>query len=331
MKTKITLWVGSILGGALMVYLLSAFGGPALGVLRQSTSVIGVLFFLAALSATILCLSWRWGYLIRGLVPSSSLAMLTLMRSAGHSLAVLIPSGKLGGDPLRAWLATRQAVPAAESVASVAADRTLETLSSAPFSVLFALLLLQHGVPELDRALITIVIGIVIFVVLVVVASRALLNGRGIVSELVRRIVSDASSRRSFRIGLIEDAEAAATRLLDQRSRLAAAFGVGLIANGLVIVEFWALLTAFGLPHDLIAVVAAIFATGAAHTLPIPAGVGVLEGAQIWIFGILGYPMEVGFAVGLAVRLRDVLWMLPGVAYMIFGALRASVSETSKA
>jgi len=330
-KTKITLWVGSILGGALLLYLLSAFGGPALGVLRQSTSVGGLLFFLAALAATILCLSWRWGFLIRGLVPFSSLTMLTLIRSAGHSLAVLIPSGKLGGDPLRAWLATRRGVPAAESVASVAADRTLETLSSAPFSVLFALLLLQHGVPELDRALITIVIGIVIFVVLVLVASRALLRGRGIVSELVRRIVSDASSRRSFRIDLIEDAEAAAVRLLDQRPRLAAAFGVGLIANVLVIAEFWALLVAFGLPHDLIAVVAAIFATGAAHTLPIPAGVGVLEGAQIWIFGILGYPTEIGFAVGLAVRLRDVLWMVPGLAYMLFGAMRASVSETSEA
>ena len=53
--------------------------------------------------------------------------------------------------------------------------------------------------------------------------------------------------------------------------------------------------------------------------LPIPAGVGVLEGAQVWIFQMLGYPTEVGLAVGLAVRLRELLWMAPGVVYLLAG------------
>ena len=72
--------------------------------------------------------------------------------------------------------------------------------------------------------------------------------------------------------------------------------------------------------------VAAIFATGAAHMLPIPAGIGVLEGANMWLFQMLGYPTEVGLAVGLAARLRELIWMLPGVAFLLAGSLRSTLS-----
>lgn len=105
------------------------------------------------------------------------------------------------------------------------------------------------------------------------------------------------------------------------RRRLIVAFGVGLLANLLVILEFALLLKAFGLPSDTTAVVAAIFATGAAHMLPVPAGVGVLEGAQVWIFHMLGYSAEVGLAVGLAVRVRELLWMAPGIVYLLLGSI----------
>lgn len=318
------------MGSALLLWMLHAYGTPAVAVLRSQTSGPGLLVFALAVASTIGCLSYRWRYLLQGLSPAPPLLALALQRSAGHSLAVLIPSGKLGGDPLRAWLAARRGVSGGDAVASVAADRTLETISSAPFSILFALLLLQHGVPELDHALITILIGTAVLLVGVGLAARALRRGRGIVSELVRRIAPESPNRPSSRIEAIEAAEVATATLIGQRSRLAVAFAIGIAANLLVVFEFWALLGAFGLPHDSVAVVAAIFATGAAHLLPIPAGVGVLEGAQVWLFGILGHPMEVGLAVGLAVRCRELLWMIPGLAYMLAASVHASRSEASE-
>jgi hypothetical protein len=56
----------------------------------------------------------------------------------------------------------------------------------------------------------------------------------------------------------------------------------------------------------------------------VPAGVGVLEGAQMVLFGALGHPAEVGLAVGLVVRLRELVWILPGIVYLTGrGVLRA--------
>ena len=77
--------------------------------------------------------------------------------------------------------------------------------------------------------------------------------------------------------------------------------------------------------YETTTVIAAIFATGAAHMFPVPAGIGVLEGGQVWLFGMLGYPADVGLAVGLAVRLRELLWMLPGVLYLGGRYVRSSL------
>jgi len=44
--------------------------------------------------------------------------------------------------------------------------------------------------------------------------------------------------------------------------------------------------------------------------------VGVLEGAMLWLFTELGHPPEVGLAVGLVARLREVVWVLPGLLYL---------------
>src|SRR5438094_312100 len=112
-------------------------------------------------------------------------------------------------------------------------------------------------------------------------------------------------------------AEEEAARLIAQPRRIARAFALGLLANLLVLAEYALLLAAFGLPSGPVAVVAAVFATGAAHSLPVPAAVGALEGAELWLFGMLGHPPAVGLAVGLAVRLREVAWIVPGILYLM--------------
>jgi uncharacterized membrane protein YbhN (UPF0104 family) len=118
-------------------------------------------------------------------------------------------------------------------------------------------------------------------------------------------------------MAVLGEAEERAQHLVAQPPLMATAFVFGLLINMGVLLEYKLLLAAFGLPSHLIAVIAAIFATGAAHSMPVPAGVGGLEGGQIAIFAALGYPAEVGLAVALAVRLRELLWLVPGLVYLM--------------
>ena len=68
-----------------------------------------------------------------------------------------------------------------------------------------------------------------------------------------------------------------------------------------------------------------------APMIPIPAGIGVLEGATLWLFQLLGYSADVGLAVGLAARLRELIWMLPGVTYLLAHSLNSSLGKVREA
>jgi uncharacterized protein (TIRG00374 family) len=327
MRTFAVLAANFALGAAMLGWILVRLGIPAFETLGAGASGRLLAAFVAAVAATVLALAWRWRYVLAGVHASARLLSLALQRSASHALAVLVPSGKVGGDPLRAWLAVRDGVPPADAIASVAADRTLEIGATAPFSVIFAVLLLQHGVPELERAIVTLLVGTLGLGVGVGWAVRRLRSGAGLVTALVRGTRLDRFRIVQGRANLLETSEASLSRLASQPRRMLLAFAVGLAANLLVVAEFALLLAAFDLPRDPLAVVAAVFATGAAHMLPVPGGVGVLEGAQIWLFGMLGYPAHVGLAVGLAARLRDLVWMLPGIAYGLARGASALVAR----
>jgi len=321
-RTKLITVVNLVIGAGLLAFVLSRYGAPALSALGAAPSLPLLAGFLATAFATLICLSGRWRYVLSGLCASPSLVHLTLYRSAAHCLAVLVPSGKLGGDPLRVWLASRVGVEPGKSIASVAVDRTLELASNAPFSILFGFLLLQHGIPQLERVLITVSVATLGLAAGILVAVRRLRRGAGLVTPLVSSMRLDRFRLIDRRLDVVADSDASAARLVEQPGRMFGAFSAGLGANLLVIGEFVLLLSAFGLPTEPIAVVAAIFATGAAHMLPIPAGIGVLEGATMWLFELLGYPSEVGLAVGLAARLRELIWMLPGVTYFLLRSFR---------
>ncbi len=327
MRASIIFGVNLLVGAVLLGWVLHAFGGPALEVLAANPSAPLLAAFALAVAVTITSLAWRWRLLLAGLGPPVSLLTLALYRSAGHSVAVLVPSGKVGGDPLRAWLVARSRIAPADAISSVAVDRTLEIGSSAPFSILFATLLVQHGIPELERALVTVVIGATGLAAGVVIALRRLRRGAGLVTALVRGTRLDRLPIVEGQMDVLAAAEDAALRLASNPRRMFAAFATGLVSNLLVIAEFVLLFAAFDLPSTPTTIVAAIFATGAAHMLPIPAGVGVLEGAQVWLFGMLGYPTDVGLAVGLAVRLREIFWMLPGLIYLMGRSLGSSLAR----
>jgi len=330
LKSRWLLAATFVAGSAGLAFFLYRYGEGTLELLGRDFSPGLLSAFFVTGAATLGCLAWRWRFLLGALARSPSLGVMTLYRSAAHGFAILIPSGKVGGDPFRIWLVARGRVGAGDAIASVAVDRTLEIAATAPFSLGFAAILLQQGVPRVAEAMTTVAVATVGLLVGIGFAVRRLRRGSGLVTALVANTRIDRFEFVGSRVQVLEDAERGAKRLSGDLVRLRTAFAAGLLANGLVIAEFALLLAAFGLPSDPVAVVAALFATGAAHLLPVPGGVGVLEGAQVWIFTTLGYPVEIGLAVGLVARLRELLWMLPGLVYAFFLWLHAFRSRAKR-
>jgi uncharacterized membrane protein YbhN (UPF0104 family) len=326
-RTLIILGTNFVVGTAALVYVLDRFGAPALALLTTRPHGVLLAVFPLVVAAAFVCYALRWRILLDGLGAARRLGPLTAYRAAGQSLSSLIPSGKLGGEPVRALLLTRAGVPGPPAIASVAVDRTLEMATAAPFACFYAAVLLQRGVPELEGAFVTVALGAAGLAVGILLMVRRLRRGAGLVTAVARSTGLDRLRLVQGQMVALAEAEAAAARLIAQPRRIARGVGAGAVANLLVMVEYYVLLSAFGLPATPLAVVAAIFASGAAHSIPVPAAVGALEGAQLWMFTILGHPPEVGLAIGLAVRLREVMWVLPGLVYLVGHGLAAPLAR----
>lgn len=300
-----------------LVWVLWDKGGAALALLTVDPSwgLFGA--FLAVVVGLWAGATWRWRIVLGGVCRSPGIAGLMWYRLAGQSVSMLIPSGKLGGEPVRGYLLVRDGVAAPDAMASVAIDRVLDMGAGTVFTMLFATLLLRAGMPSLEGTLEGVVLAASAVLAGIWLTIRRLHGGRGVVTAMARRTRLDRWGVVGRRMVVLGEAEERAQRLVAQPPLMATAFALGLLINMGVLLEYKLLLAAFGLPSHLVAVIAAIFATGAAHSMPVPAGVGVLEGGQIAIFAALGYPAEVGLAVALAVRLRELLWLVPGLVYLV--------------
>ena len=148
MKTAFVLGVNLVLGVGGLVFALREFGAPAVQLLRQDSSPLPLLGFVVVMAASVGVFTRRWALLLRTLGARIATTRLVRYRLAGQSLSQLVPSGRLGGDPLRAWLLVQDRVGGAPAIASVAVDRTLEWGAGMIFACVFASILLQRGVPR---------------------------------------------------------------------------------------------------------------------------------------------------------------------------------------
>src|SRR5262249_48773463 len=88
--------------------------------------------FAVALVSGMVLEAWRWAILLAGLDVRAPLASLVAYRAAGHTIAGLIPSARMGGEPLRVYLLARAGVGTARAIATVGIDRTVEVGVGAP-------------------------------------------------------------------------------------------------------------------------------------------------------------------------------------------------------
>jgi uncharacterized protein (TIRG00374 family) len=324
-RRHVFLALNLVLGLGGLGWMLRHFGHDALSLLsgRHSPGLLAA--FVATVMAAIVASALRWRILLRALDLRPGFLHLCAYRAASQSLSAVLPGGRLGGEPLRAWWAIASGVPAPAAITTVVVDRTLEMATGLACVVAFALVLMQRDLPGIGQTVGGALVGVGSLVAALAIGTRRLRSG-GLLAPFVRTLGLTRPAIAQH-VGVIAESEEAARRLLARPMALAIALGVGLLADLLTLVQYKCLLAAFGLPSSLVAVVGAVFASGAARTLPVPGAVGTVEAAELWMFGLLGYPPEVGVAVGLVIRLRDLAWAAPGFVVLIVRTLRPATSD----
>jgi uncharacterized protein (TIRG00374 family) len=250
-----------------------------------------------------------------------------LITMAGLAASRIFAAGGAGGLVLQAW-ALRQAGMAKREVA----DKTISFLVLTYFPYAAAVVLcglgLRLGIFPGEAPITMTLIPAIISVILMVLTSLILL----VPTDLQRRL--DGFAKRTGTLGRVTTKLAtipAATSaglhdaISHIRSKNPALLGAVLFW-AFQIAVLWAAFHAFGAPPPLAVLVQAFFVGMLGNLLPIPGGVGGVEGGMIGAFAAFG--VDAGLAVVAVLVFRAfTFWLplLPGV--IAFFRLRAKVDE----
>lgn len=311
--------VSLVVGIAALGILFAFFGAQDAteALARLSPKFLGLYLLLACLVR--LGFSLRWFVVARTFGKTPDFRPFVAARLAGDATSALIPTGSVGGDPLRIGLLYGGGVGGARASAGVALDRTMELIGNTVCAVTYVSVFFysqtafshsQTG-ESLNLAMLT----LPLLLILIALAIPLVLLAFGIqpVSILLpRRLGRWPRGQRILEIiGRIENELMAFVR---QRPwLLLGGILASLAIEGLVIGEYHAMLAAFGIRMDLPTLLMMLVTVGLVRVVPVPAGLGALEVGQVTLLAAAQGRADLGFLVGLIMRLHETLWMALGL------------------
>jgi putative membrane protein len=237
------------------------------------------------------------------------------MRWIGESISTLVPSAAVGGDVVRARLATITGVPLSISAASVIVDLTLGIFMQAGFTLLgLALLVNVTGQRNLiGPTLLGIVVALLAF------GGFYLAQRLGMFRFLGRIISRLASSPEWSSLG--ESGETLDRTIHSLYARRRGVLVCCLLTILSLLVgsgEVWLAMWVIDLPDRSVTLANALIFQSMALTVraaafPVPGGLGVQEGGYLAIGHLLGIPGESAFALSLIARARELGIGIPGL------------------
>ena len=249
---------------------------------------------------TMACFGLPWWLILRSFGQRVSLWTLILYRIAGFGWSYFIPGPFIGGEPLQVLALRRANVPMSVAVASVALDRVLEWLVNLGVMLIGLGILSQLvALPLALRSLtMVVVVGVLAAMLLYMVAA---FTGRKPLTQLLPRLPRlSVTIVYTIRDAELRLAEVGLPSLLGPVLMVA-------LSWLLVLLDYWLLMALLGLRLSLWQLLAAITVNRVAFLVPIPAGLGAVEGSQILVMHLLGLDVSIGLAHSLLSRVRDML------------------------
>jgi putative membrane protein len=303
--------VAALLAGIVAaVYLVWKIGFDAVlgAVARAGFGGLAILCLYALLVFVSLALSWHFLLPPAHRRPVSELYIARLVRD---SIAEISPFSPVGGMVAAARLMILKGMTASYAAASVAADATTEAMAQVVFLAFglgWGFTQFQHlqGAGPLTEAMIAVLLLAVPGIALLIFLQK---KGAGFAEKIAARFFPQVKEGVSFRAA-IED-------LYDSPSRLAISASFHLLswvgAGG----GTWIAFQLVGGQISLLNAIAleALLSTIRSIAAFVPAAIGVQEAGYAMLAPLFGLPAEMGLAVSLLKRAREIVLGVPALLY----------------
>jgi putative membrane protein len=310
-KVKVAVYLFGFAGAALFTALLIRQGVSAVGlaVAAAGWAIAAIAAYHLIVPVFLDAVAW---WVLFPAADRPSLGKLFWMRWVGESVSTLVPSAAVGGDIVRARLATIDGAPLAMSAATVLVDITLGVFTQAAFTMLGLVLLVD-------------VTGQKSFVgptLLGTLAGIAAVGGFYFVQRMgmfrfLAVIISKLASSDEWNSLVAGGATLDQTirDLYGRKRALLACCAVTIVSLIGGSGEIWIALHALGLHATLInaVILQSMALTIRSVAFPVPGGIGVQEGGYLVVGNLLGIPGDAAFALSLIARVRELTLGIPGL------------------
>lgn len=255
---------------------------------------------------------WRWAMHER--FSKTPLFRLAGIRVAGETFNSLLPSGYVGGEPLKAKLLARE-MPFAEATSSVLIAKAAQSIGLVLFVGIGLTLGTRQGHAGATQrstliSLFILSLGIGLFTLLLTRRSFSRLG------RWLHRVTKNAwLQRQEDRLVALDDSIGTFYREGKQRFLVSVAWHLAGWLSGAMEVAIIFFLLGHPIPWQSAWFIGAMAQLAAIIGLLVPAGVGLYEGGHYMAASMLGLPPALGLSVSLIRRVREVFWDALGLYF----------------
>ncbi|MGE0387453.1 MAG: lysylphosphatidylglycerol synthase domain-containing protein [Gammaproteobacteria bacterium] len=301
--------LAGLIGLAVATFLIARHGMTVLSA-AASLGWTGLAAVLAAhlVQVTLSAAGWRAALSPLAGVPLRSMVYARWVRESVNSL---LPVAQVGGDVVGARLLVLRGVAVDASGAGVAVDLSMEVVTQVVFTVIGLALALAsgHRGPVIEAA----GIGLVVFAIAVAgfLASQHL----GLFRLLERFVDWLLSQWPDFRGRALEGLHEGVQRIYARRSALLQCSGLHLLSWLVGGIEVWLSLKFIGAPIGLAEalIIESLIQAVRSAAFFVPGALGVQEGGLAVFVTLFGLPPDIGLALSLVKRMRELALGLPGL------------------
>jgi putative membrane protein len=245
-----------------------------------------------------------------------------LTRWAGESANSLMPGGQIGGPVLMVRHLNQRGMPLEDAAAAITVSTTLQTFGQITFALLGVALLGAQATHISHNTLRTSAL-VASGVLALQVGGFYLLQRRGLFGRLMRT-ANRFSGKRDWSqwLNQAHAIDAAVQVTYARAGPVAMSFSLSLAGWLVGTGEVYFILLLLGHPVSWSAALL-LESLGQAirgAAFAIPGALGVQEGGYLLLAPLAGLPPDVGLALSLAKRAREILLGLPGLLYLHFAA-----------
>ena len=310
--------IGLLAVGVIILIAMVIFIGPDMIISALQTANVNFVLLAIGVQFVILTL-WnkRWSIICDCLeIPHGQLSLFA-MTIIGLAINDLTPSGRSGGEPVRAYLLSKSSSEDFKrTFASVMGDKLFDTfpfMVLAIFAIAYLMMYLHLGQTLFTLLLVALILFVLalVFIIFVCVNEEAGLNIIYWVFRQARRFTSkDLDKYEKKAVSSLIGFQSSLKYLMNDRKLMLHATIISFVVWFLELMRVYIVFLAFGV-HVSLGMVAAVFLVSSlVGIIPVlPGGLGSIDGVMILLYSMAGITASISTAATLVERMIS-LWMV---------------------